>query len=274
MKYIKLTLQYLFSIEKGRRALILILLALPLALFTAYVVPMDRYIKYFADYTVGDMSYVTVWKDNVTATRGMFLTFLDAILLFLTLSCLISVVSRSIRVGKFFVERIGTDISDGSYPALFAICGLVGLYLIAKVIYIAFLVVLQGVADAGASLVLASIITALFYFLLILLCICTLLWIPIMTNYGVKPMGAFVRSFRKSYKNKWSFGVAIALPLAIVTGANIGGNLLGDTYAYIINTVMYALLFAYLSVLPFVTYASIENIERPDLTREFILRNK
>ena len=116
MKYISLTLQYLFKLDNGKRFLALFLFALPPGLVLSYYFPITGYLDWFVNYSGNYASYSDLWLSLVERdTLKIGLLILGYILVIFSVSAITTLTVRSARIGKFQVKSVFYLINENFF---------------------------------------------------------------------------------------------------------------------------------------------------------------
>lgn len=273
MKYLKQTFAYLFLIERGKRVLLLYLLSIPVGISFAMMFPSYPFLQwvlradaeasgFWSNFTYGINGYV-YW----IGAGALLLTFVVFVALAST------VVSRSMRMGKFRIVSVLADINDGFFPAAYmaltviaavtllktASSLVVGLWFrLSNPVLVSILNGACTVAIGVVAMYLATVLVAYF---------------PLMIVNGLKPYSAFINSVRKCVRHKKHLFVGIFLPVATVTVGGILVSLAANPLASVLfDSFTYAFLVAYFIPFVLIAYYEIEGIGREDFTREYFFR--
>jgi MFS family permease len=270
MIYLKKTLEYLFVLERGKRFFILFFLSIPIGIIAAYLSPNWEYTTWAMNYTTGNANFWSIWNFG---NNGIVFPIAGAIMVVFAvifLSIQATVVSRSMRVGIFKVNRLIGEFNESFFPSLYAVLSYLLMYLAYKCITTLFLILFQAINVVILSFVLSVIaLFAVFVFSIIGISLTTL-YFPIMTITGIKPQPAIIASLHKCSKNTSAFVLAMGLPILTI---NIIGALIGilqiPLLSEMVDAVLYSFLFCYINALAMVSYYELEQIKREDYPREY-----
>lgn len=276
MTYLKKTLEYLFVLERGKRALFLFLISIPAGIALSYVAPTGMLTDWLSHYTLGNTNFWLLW--NLGRERGyVFWVWLAAAYL-ATIFCvavLSSVVSRSLRVGRFKVNRLIDEFNDSFFASFFTATIYLVLFIMGKALVTLLMVLWQTVPSIILSAGLSVFTLCAVLFGLCVFGSFTLLFLPLMSFNGLRPRPAFGGSVQKCGRTLWRIVPAIALPLAAFA---VSGGLLMLVRLPILSKLwdiaMYSLMYSYMVTLTMVSYYDIENIRREDYPREYFFRNR
>jgi len=274
MTYLKKTLEYLFVLEKGKRVILLFLISIPAGIALSFVAPTGALTDWLRHYTLGNTDFWLLWNFG---TKGYVFWIWLALLYFLTVfdvSVLSSVVSRSLRVGKFKIKSLVEEFNDSFFASFFTATVYLLLFLIGKTLMTLLLVLWQTVPSAPVSAILSVLMLVIVLFGLCIFGSFTLLFLPLMTFNGLRPRPSFVASVQKCGRTLWRIFPSLAIPIVVfsVSGGLIalfGIPLLSKTW----DMAVYSLMFPYMVTLTMVSYYDIENIRREDYPREYFFRN-
>lgn len=275
MRFLRKTLQYLITLEKGKRLLTLFMISLPAGISMSFVMPTWTMYDWLRNYSVGNTSYWASWtpgNQNFTFWIALLVMF---VFMVLTTAVLSTVVSRSLRVGVFKVDGILTEFNESFFPALYAMIGYLFMFLVSKTIMALFLVLWQTLSSVVLSAALSVVTVAVVMLAANIFMSLTVVFLPLMVFNGLNPSRAFGVSLQKCGGRLWKLLPAIIIPIAVIMAI---GSLIGifqiPLLSEIVDSVMYAFIIPYFIVLTMVSYYEIEQIKREDYPREFFFRNK
>ncbi|MGI6523189.1 MAG: hypothetical protein ACOX2Y_04850 [Christensenellales bacterium] len=134
MKYLFLTLQYLFRLDSGKRFLALLLIALPPCILLAYFFPITGYFEWFFNYSGDYGSYSALWLSLAQRdSLGLGFLVLGYILLVLSVSAITTAVARSVRIGKFQLKNFLYLINENFFPSFYTITFFIIALMVAQV---------------------------------------------------------------------------------------------------------------------------------------------
>lgn len=275
MKYIAITLQYLFRIDKGKRFLSLLLFALPSSLVLAYYFPITGYFDWFNNYTGSYISYSELWLSLVQRdTLKVGLLFLGYFLMILSVSAISTLTIRSVRIGRFQIKSPFYLINENFFSSFFLITFFILGWITVQSLLCLFLFLWQILPGYAVGFILSIIIMLISLFLATLFFTRVSLSLPLMCINGLKPLKSIGLAFSKTYPHKNKLLIAYIV-------AVIGILLLGFVafifqkiwyVKLIINTLNYACAIVFFSVLSILSYFDIEGISREDLIKRPYLR--
>lgn len=275
MRYLRKTLQYLLILENGKRLLTLFLISVPAGIAASFAFPTESVYEWIKNYSVGNTNFWQNWTlggSRFAVWMGLLAMFM---LLIFSISVMASIVSRSLRVGVFKVERLIYEFNESFFPAFFTVLLYILAYIVTKTIITLFLVLWQTLKFKALSLGLSLFTFALLLCGASLLLSYTVMFLPTMSFNGLKARDALIASVRKCGGKARKILPAIALPIAVVI---VIGSLIAifeiPLLSQIIDSVLYSLLFAYLLSLSMISYYEIEQLKREDYPREYFFRKK
>jgi hypothetical protein len=275
MTYLKKTLEYLFVLERGKRAILLFLISVPAGVTLSFVAPTGMLTEWLSHYTVGNTDFWFLWNYG---GRGLFFWIWLAVLYFLSVFCisvLSSIVSRSLRVGKFKINSLAEEFNDSFFAGIFTASLYMILFLVGKTLVTLLMVLWQTVRSVLFSAVLSGVTLLAVMFGMCVFGSFTLLLLPLMSFNGLRFRPAVAGSVQKCGRVLWRIVPALAVPLAVLA---VSGGLLAliriSLLSKIWDIVAYSMMFPYLVTLTMVSYYDIENIPREDYPREYFFRNR
>ena len=275
MNYLKKTFEYLFILENGKRLVTLFLLSVPAGITMSFVAPTWAMHDWIKNYEVGNTGFWYNWNLGEAGTTFWIALLVLFVFMVVTASVLSSIISRSLRVGVFKVNRVFDEFNESFFPALYAMVAYLVIFLASKSIMALFLVLWQNLSWVSLSMSLSLATVILVIVGICLFCSLTLIYLPLMTFNGLKPLDAFVTSLQKCGRGVWKLFPSIIIPIAlIVTIGNLFGLLQIPLLSFIIDSVCYSFLIAYFVTLTMISYYGIEQIKREDYPREYFFRNK
>lgn len=275
MKYIFLTLQYLFRLDNGKRFIYLLLFALPACLVIAYYFPITGYFEWFFNYTGDYTSYTQLWLSLLERdTLKIGILFAGYILLILSVSTIVTTVIRSLRIGKFQIKSIFYLMNENFFPALYLMTFFILSLLLFQSIICLFLFLWQNLESFLLSYLLSLSFTIICLIGVAFIYSGLTLWLPIMSINGLKPFKAMGVSYTKSHKARWQLFVAVIIPLAVIIAIGFISFLFRNIWyiSWALNALNYAFSTVYFTSLAILSYFEIENITREDLVKRPYLR--
>lgn len=275
MKYIYLTLQYLFKLDKGKRFLFLMLFALPPCLALAYFFPITGYFDWFISYTGNYTSYPELWLSLMNRNSLQIgLLILGYILLVISISAITTIIIRSLRIGKFQVKSLFYLINENFFPALYLITFFIISLILFQSLICLFLFLWQTLPGITLGFILSIAITLIGLVLMTLGYSNMVLWLPIMSINGLRPLPALGTSYSKNNTTKKSVFVAYLLAIVFVLMMGYLSYTFKNAWylSWIINAISYAFMTIYFSTLSILAFFDIEGITREDLVKRPYLR--
>ena len=278
MKYLKLTFEYFFILEKGKRFLLLFMLALPMGISLAFLAPNAVFYNWILNYKTGDTNFWHAWNfyGQLHPLRSFLATLAIIITTFISYSIMATVVSRSMRVGKFKIKSMFYEINENFFAILSFVITAVIVGLIFKSCCTLFFIIWQSINIYYLSIVLSALTIVVFISLLALFMSYTILFIPYMTINGLKANMALTESLGKFYRNrtlKMFLGINTPIIVSIILGS-LAGFSKSPTVPIIVDSILYTFLSMYILVLSFISYYDVEGLERQDYTQEYYYKNR
>lgn len=277
MRKFVLTLQYLFKIGKDMRFFILFLFAFPSAALMAYFFPISGFYDVLLAQKLGEFSsYGDLWLMFAGRNSLQFMILAVAfVLLTASVSLMTTLITRSMRVGKFQMHNPLYLINENVFPALaistslivasFATHSLISLF-----IFLWYKLFGAGIAAYAISITTVLIVLIIFAFGASAL----ILWLPIMTYYGLTPPKAFALALKKFYPySKEFFSTYLIILVLVLLFGFLGFLVQGVRWAtWLLNAVGYTLATEFLVTFCIVAFFDTEGIEREDLAKKPYLR--
>ncbi|MFA6766452.1 MAG: hypothetical protein WCS45_05410 [Clostridia bacterium] len=275
MKYLFLTLQYLFRLDSGKRFLALLLIALPPCILLAYFFPITGYFEWFFNYSGDYGSYSALWLSLAQRdSLGLGFLVLGYILLVLSVSAITTAVARSVRIGKFQLKNFLYLINENFFPSFYTITFFIIALMVAQSLIGLFLFLWQSLPTLTASFVVSIIFVLISLLLLVWAYSGLALWLPIMSINGLKPHKAIAASYSKTHNQRRELLISYIIIVAGIVLIGLISYLFGDVWyiSWIINTLNYAIATVFFVVLSILSYFDIEGITREDLVKRPYLR--
>ncbi|HHT83172.1 MAG: hypothetical protein ACOYEC_01850 [Christensenellales bacterium] len=275
MKYISLTLQYLFKLDNGKRFLALFLFALPPGLVLSYYFPITGYLDWFVNYSGNYASYSDLWLSLVERdTLKIGLLILGYILVIFSVSAITTLTVRSARIGKFQVKSVFYLINENFFPSF----SLMTVFLISLIVFQSLLCLFfflwQIIPGITVGYVLA-IFTAVIGLLIFIYTLAgASLWLPIMSINGLKPFKALAVSYYKTRKEKNKLFTAYLIAFAVIIALGFVAYLFAKVWyvKWLINALNYTMAALFFTVMSILTLFEIDGITREDLVKRPYLR--
>lgn len=278
MNYFKKTIEYLFVLEKGKRILILFLLALPMGISFAFLSSNTIFFNWIKDYSVGNQNFWHAWNFyGQIKSLHMFIASVGCIIsTFFSYSVMTTIISRSMRVGIFKINNLFYEANENFFAVFsFTITAII-VGVIFKALYSLFFTLWQGINSLYVSMTLSiiTLILSICFLSIIFTYVC--LFIPYMSINGLKAKAALTESiskFGKTRTRKLFFSIFIPIVISLIIGSLAGFS----KYRFvgiIVDSILYTFLCVYLLSISFVTYYHVEGLERNDYTQEYYFKNK
>ncbi len=275
MKYFYLTLQYLFKLDKGKRFLTLFLLALPACLLLAAFFPVTGYFEWLFDYSGAYENYGQLWLSLMQRESFMVgLLIIAYLLLVFSISAITTVVTKSIRIGKFQIKSLFYLINENFFPSLSLVTAVIISLLLTHSLICLFLFTWQYLPLAAVGYIMSMLSFLAIFLLLTFVFSKLVLWLPIMSINGLRPFRAMEAAISKIYPKKRNMFVAYLIPVVLLLASGILAYLFRTVgiLDYVINVISYTIIFVYFCVLSLLAYFEIEGITREDLAKRPYLR--
>ncbi|MBO5773917.1 MAG: hypothetical protein J6R44_03705 [Clostridia bacterium] len=274
MLYFKKTFEYLFKLEKGKRFLILFLIALPCGVGVYFTAPTYVYHNWLDGFTVGDTSFLSAlfFNGNASPLRVLIAGTVSVFVLMFCISVMASIVSRTLRVGVFSINRrLIHEFNEAIIPYFYAVAMAMLVVIVGKLLLATLIVLFQTIPNVTLSAILSTIALFLNIVLMCYAISVAILYLPYMTFNGLRPFVALAQSANRVGGRVGAriFG-AVVVPVLLVY---VAGALVGMARSFIASTivesVLYALTLVYLLTLTFVSYYEINELPREDYPREY-----
>lgn len=273
MKYFKKTLEYLFKLEHGKRFAFLFLLSLPIGFGAAVCAPHYVYKNWLQEFSVGNLNYLSAltFGGSADPLRMVIAGAVTTLVLIFFIAVISSVISRSLRVGVFSVNRLSHEFNEAVIPSFFAVLTSVALVVVAKLLQGAFLVLFQTFHNTLLSAILSALAV---FFNVALVCYCLgfgILYLPYMTFNGLRPFVALAEATNR-IGTRYALRMFLCVFLPVLATFVVGGLVsLANSFvaSLIVEAILYTLLIVYLVTLTFISYYEINDLPREDYPREF-----
>lgn len=275
MKYIYLTFQYLFKIDKGKRFLSLLFFAIPSCLVLAYYFPITGYFEWFMNYTGDYSSYSALWLSLVERdSLKLGLLLLGYILLIFSVSAIATLTIRSVRIGKFQIKNPFYLINENFFPSFYLMTFFMISLIIVQSLVCLFLFLWQTLPGYTLGYILSILIMLISLFFTTFIYSGMCLWLPLMSINGLRPFKAIGITYSKTHKERKLLFVTYLLAMSVIVLIGFIAYIFRDIWyiKWLINTANYAIATVFFAVLSILSYFEIEGIAREDLIKRPYLR--
>lgn len=276
MKYFNQTLAYLFKYGRGRRFLILFLLAVLPSAAIAYAFPLSDFVSFIADFgSITYRDFPSMWKDAFNFDLYSLIALAAAFVLFVLFTAYsATVITRSIRVGEFGLTKIINSVNENFFPAV----AVTVFYFVTIFVAHNLFILLAFLFVHVKSRVFGTVLAALF---LILICVAVTyffsaltLWLPTMSFSGQYVTKAFVNAFYKSRNYQRYFFLPSVVVTAVLAAFAFVAHFAASVWyvKWIINTLGFALSYTFALSFSAICYCDTESITREDMAKRYFGR--
>jgi hypothetical protein len=269
MKYLKLTLNYLFIKGKGKHFLIFALFALlPSAVF-AYFFPISNFIGVFANYSTFNITnYGTLWLSIYSHTTWAFVAFICTLILFgFSYASISSIITRHFRVNDFSIPKFSNSINENFFPALTVVISLYILAILLHTIGCLFIFLWLALQNRILGLLLAGFCEIICLIGVAYWFSAFTLWLPIRSFNGLKMFKAMSTAYDKSRNFQAGVFISTLIPLIICSVLFAVAYMVNSIWylSWLINTISYIFGVVVILTLSYVTFCEVEGVSREDL---------
>ncbi|MEG1510038.1 MAG: hypothetical protein RR454_06285 [Clostridia bacterium] len=268
MEYIKLTFAYI----KKRFSLLALLVIVPALLLSISNYPTDIFSFLWNFESMADKGFWAI-LGSVSQMHFSFKILLYALcyLVFLaSISAVFGIVDRDLRFGEFTTRHIIAKINENILIA-FRLFILFFLILeINAIIIAAFATLWLKVFSPAVALIFTMVIILMLAVVVSCLVPALVLWVPIMCTTGLSTFKSLAKAMIEGRNNFGKVLFACIMPIIPCIIVFFAEIFIPLWVAMLINLVVFAFMIIYFTVLAFVSYYSIEGIEREDEKRQSI----
>lgn len=269
MKYLRLTLDYLFKRNKGKPFLVFASFALLPSAVLAYFFPLSNLIGIFANYnTFAFANFGSLWLNIYDHSSWAFVGLICTFVLYgFCYSCICAIITRHFRVNDFSIPKIFNSINEYFFPSLAVVVSLYILILVLHTVGCIFIYLWFSLPNKLAGIIVALATELLLILLAIYISAALTLWLPIMSFNGLPMFKAMSTAFYKSRSfQKQAFACAL-IPLSITFVFSALAYFVSKYWyiTWILNTAGYIFSVVVIITLNFVTFCEVEGVSREDL---------
>ncbi|MDR2266305.1 MAG: hypothetical protein LBE09_01790 [Christensenellaceae bacterium] len=265
MTHIKSTIEYLLFLGRGKRLLTIGTLATPVGFALAWLLPSGNYTKWIVNYKTTPNNFLSIFTFDVNILHYGIASLATILLVIASASIMVSVISRSLRVGVFHCRKPFSDFNDSLLPVFAGTSTFVIMIVVYKIALTLFLTLAKAIRNYYVSLTFSMITLIIMIVIASIAFSLMSLYIPIMSIMGVRYKEAMVMSIRKTNHRIAPIAVGMWTPIIVKT---VVGSLVAllkmALMSFIVDIVLNTLLFAYLVSYMMITYYDIENLNRED----------
>ena len=270
MRYLKETLRYIFAQGKGKHFGLLFLFSLLPAALLAHAVPIEIFLSNLIsppDY----QWWGELWMAHLDCGyRSIFSIVVALLLTFVTTACICRMVIRHFRIGKLSFPNILNSANDNFLACLSYGLAKMGIYLVAYTIFTLFEYLWYSTCSYVVFIVLTSITAVVLLIPVIYITSSFTLWLPTMMIKGLHGKNAFTTALYQSRgKQKLFLPGKIFIVLLFVVSMILSYFFAKIWYvSWIINTVFYAVAYAFTLCHLVVVYFGENLLPREDLRKK------
>jgi hypothetical protein len=232
--------------------------------------PSGNYIRLLMNYDSEPKKFFAIWTfDSNMLEYVLALVFTFVILIF-CVSIIISVITRSFRIGVFKLHKPLTDFNDNFQPVFSASITYLFTLIAYKVVITTLLGLWKTIENHYLSLAISIITICIITILAAILTTHISLIVPIMSATGLKLKDAFLKSIQKVGESLVPISTGLWIPVMIK--AILGSIIALTEIKYLLlgmDILLNTFLFSYLVVYILIVYYEIERIKREDYTPHY-----
>lgn len=261
MKYIKLTLQYMYQ-NIWYVLLFAIVPSLLLGFLTNPASNME-FIRDFANLHTFSEIFSTMSELNLK-------NFLIALPVFPVLLVIFSaasgIISKHMRRGIFNFNKFFRSVNNNIMYTLVVGFSLLAAFELAALLNASLATLwIKAFGNGRAGLTLSILTICVSWVVLLLIATVSLLWLPTMSVTGLNPAKALAESFRNLKGKIWKVLFAIALPLLFYFAICAPLSYFVVPGRQVVYTLVYLFMLPYALILMFTVYCEVNDIDREDL---------
>lgn len=261
MKYIKLTLQYMYQ-NIWYVLLFAIVPSLLLGFLTNPASNME-FIRDFANLHTFSEIFSTMSELNLK-------NFLIALPVFPVLLVIFSaasgIISKHMRRGIFNFNKFFRSVNNNIMYTLVVGFSLLAAFELAALLNASLATLwIKAFGNGRAGLTLSILTICVSWVVLLLIATVSLLWLPTMSVTGLNPAKALAESFRNLKGKIWKVLFAIALPLLFYFVICAPLSYFVVPGRQVVYTLVYLFMLPYALILMFTVYCEVNDIDREDL---------
>lgn len=266
MKYIKLTLQYMYQ-----NIWYVLLFAIVPSLLLGFLTNPASNMEFIRDF-----ANLHTFSEIFNAMSELNLkNFLIALPVFPVLLVIFSaasgIISKHMRRGIFNFNKFFRSVNNNIMYTLVVGFSLLAAFELAALLNASLATLwIKAFGNGRAGLTLSIVTISVSWVVLLLIATVSLLWLPTMSVTGLNPAKALAESFRNLKGKIWKVLFSIALPLVFYFAICAPLSYFVVPGRQIIYTLVYMFILPYALILMFTVYCDVNDIDREDLrVREF-----
>lgn len=261
MKYIKLTLQYMYH-----NIWYVLLFAIVPALLLGFLTNPASNMEFIRDFT-NLHTFTEIFSTMSELNLKNFLIALPVFpILLVIFSAASGIISKHMRRGIFNFNKFFRSVNNNILYTLVAGFSLLLAFELVALLNASFATLWIRIFENGRVGLTLSIVTmCVTWIILLLFAAVSLLWLPTMSVTGLNPAKALSESFRSLKGNIWKVLIAIVLPLMIYFAICAPLSYFAVPGRHIIYSLVYMFMLPYALILMFSVYCEVNDIDREDL---------
>ncbi len=272
MKYIGLVFEYLFKFQRGKRFLLTLLIATPVALLAAFLLPIDFYFAWFIGHVGQFESYNQLLYSIFSGVNG-WLYLIIFLICTLTLAAITGMMNFCLRTGRFKIGNILRGINDNFFSSVFVTACYFILAIVGQLFMTFFLYPIGLIKTPWLVIFLSIIVLILFAVMLALIATSTLMTLPIITFYGTNPFRSIGAAVSKAQGDFGRLFTAVMVPIIVLSVLGFSAALINISWiGVLLSFVAYGFLIVYCITLSILSFFSIEGLDREDTPREYLYK--
>lgn len=261
MKYIKLTLQYMYH-----NIWYVLLFAIVPSLLLGFLTNPASNMEFIRDFT-NLHTFTEIFSTMSELNLKNFLIALPVFpILLVIFSAASGIISKHMRRGIFNFNKFFRSVNNNILYTLVVGFSLLLAFELVALLNASFATLWIRIFENGRVGLTLSIVTmCVTWVILLLFAAVSLLWLPTMSVTGLNPAKALSESFRSLKGNIWKVLIAIVLPLLIYFAICAPLSYFVVPGRHIIYTIVYMFMLPYALILMFSVYCEVNDIDREDL---------
>lgn len=261
MKYIKLTLQYMYQ-----NIWYVLLFAIVPSLLLGFLTNPASNMEFIRDFA-NLHTFTEIFSAMSELNLKNFLIALPVFpILLVIFSAASGIISKHMRRGIFNFNKFFRSVNNNIMYTLVVGISLLAAFELAALLNASLATLWIKAFDNGRVALTLSIITiCVSWIVLLLIATVSLLWLPTMSVTGLNPAKALAESFRNLKGKIWKVLFAIAIPLIIYFVICAPLSYFVVPGRRVVYTLVYMFMLPYALILMFSVYCDVNDIDREDL---------
>lgn len=261
MKYIKLTLQYMYQ-----NIWYVLLFAIVPSLLLGFLTNPASNIEYIRDFA-NLHTFTEIFNAMSELNLKNFLIALPVFpILLVIFSAASGIISKHMRRGIFNFNKFFRSVNNNIMYTLVVGLSLLAAFELAALLNASLATLwIKAFGNGRVGLTLSIITICVSWVVLLLIAAVSLLWLPTMSVTGLNPAKALAESFRNLKGKIWKVLFAIALPLLFYFVICAPLSYFVVPGRRVVYTLVYMFMLPYALILMFSVYCDVNDIDREDL---------